>query len=209
MEQGSPEWVAARLGKLTASRLHEAVARTKTGWAASRANLMAALIAERLTGTPQATYSNAAMAHGVATEPLARVAYAFRTDYAVAETGFIDHPVIAMSGASPDGLVGDSGLVEIKCPNTATHLETLLGGGVGGNYFMQMQWQMACSGRLWCDFVSFDPRMPETMRLHVTRVNRDRATITELEQLATDFLAELDARMDKLTELYQTTVIAA
>ena len=203
MEQLSDAWVAARIGKVTASRIADMTAKTKTGWGASRANYAAQLVAERLTGTVQESYTNAAMQHGIDTEPEARAAYAFRTDAEVVEVGFIDHPRIPMTGASPDGLVRGDGVLELKCPNTATHIDTLLGGTVPGKYIAQMQWQMACAGRNWCDFVSFDPRMPESMRLFVYRVPRDHAVITDLEKQVADFLAELDAKVTALRNIYE------
>lgn len=198
MDQGTAEWHQARLGKLTASRLTDAIAKTKTGWGASRANLLALLLTERLTGQTVETVKNAAMIWGTETEPQARAHYALTTGVDVTEVGFIDHPIIAMSGASPDGCIGSDGLLEIKCPNTATHLDTLLSGNGSASYFTQMQWQMACTGRKWCDFVSFDPRLPEHLRLYVERVPRDSAYIAELEAMAVEFLAELDDRMTKL-----------
>src|SRR5689334_1396302 len=134
IQQGTPEWHAQRLGKVTASRLSDALAKTKNGWGASRANYMAQLAAERLTGQPQESFTNAAMQWGVDTEPHARAAYEFHTDATVEPVGFVDHPVIEMTGASPDGLVGADGLVEIKCPNTATHIETLLGSSAPSKY---------------------------------------------------------------------------
>lgn len=200
--QGSPEWFAIRVGKVTASRVADVVAKTKTGWSASRANYMAQLIAERLTGDPAETFTNGAMQWGTDTEPQARRAYAFYTDATVAEVGFVRHPTIGNSGASPDGLVGDDGLVEIKCPNTATHLDTLLGQTVPAKYVTQIQWQIACTGRAWCDFVSFDPRLPEAMSLFVQRVPRDDAMIAELEAQVVEFLSELDAKMSALRAKY-------
>lgn len=200
--QRSPEWFAQRLGKLTASRIADAIAKTKTGWGASRANYMAQLVAERLTGTQQESYTNAAMQWGTDIEPHARDAYEFRNDATVDPVGFVDHPVIEMAGASPDGLIGDYGLVEIKCPNTATHIETLLGGSVPQKYLLQMQWQMACTRRHWCDFVSFDPRMPEHMRLFVRRVKREDVLIAGLENDALDFLREVERKVDDLRKLY-------
>ena len=202
-EQGSADWFAARLGKVTASRVSDVIAKTKSGWSASRANYMAQLVAERLTGQPQESYSNAAMQWGIEQEPLARAAYEFRTDATVTPAWFIEHPKIAMSGASPDGLIGDVGLVEIKCPTTATHIETLIGKSTPDKYLAQMQWQMACTGAKWCDFVSFDPRLPEAMRLFVSRVHRDDERIKELEKDVLAFLAELDAKVKTLTDLYQ------
>ncbi len=201
--QGSPEWFAERAGRVTASRIADVIARTKTGYSASRANYAAQLIAERLTGVVAEGYTNAAMQHGVATEPEARAAYAFYADQDVQEVGFIAHPTIAMSGASPDGTVGTDGLVEIKCPNTATHIETLLGGEViPHKYLVQIQWQLACTGRQWCDFVSFDPRMPEHMRVFVERIPRAPVTIADLESEVRKFLAEVDATVSRLQEKY-------
>lgn len=201
--QGSPEWFAARLGKVTASRIADVIARTKTGYGASRANYAAQLVAERLTGAAQEAYQSAAMAHGTATEPEARNAYAFYRDCAVEPAGFYAHRAIAMSGASPDGLIGNDGLVEIKCPNTATHIETLRGGGVPGKYIAQMQWQMACTGRKWCDFASYDPRMPESMCLFVARILRDEARVLELEKEVRAFLAEIDETVRQLRIRYE------
>lgn len=207
--QGSPEWLAIRCGKVTASRVADVVARTKTGWGASRANYMAELIAERLTGAPAERFTNAAMAHGTATEPEAREFYEFMADATVEQVGFVPHSTIAMSGASPDGLVSADGLVEIKCPNTATHIDTLLGQSVPSKYETQMQWQMACTGRQWCDFVSYDPRLPESMRMFVRREARNDALIAELSDEVVRFLAELDAKVEALRELYEPQKAAA
>ena len=138
------------------------------------------------------------MQWGTDTEPHARAAYEFQTDAVVEVIGFIPHPSIGMSGASPDGLIGSDGMLEIKCPNTATHIETLLGGTVSAKYLTQMQWQMACAGRSWCDFVSFDPRMPESMCLFFQRVERDDKVIAELEKDVLEFLRELDAKIASL-----------
>lgn len=201
-EQGSPEWFAERLGKVTASRISDLLAKTKTGWGASRANYAAQLVAERLTGVPAETFSNAAMKWGTEMEPEARSAYEFYSGLSVVETGFVPHPVLSQSGASPDGLVGDLGLVEIKCPNTATHIETLLGGVVPSKYNLQMQWQLACTGREWCDWVSYDPRMPEAMRLFTERVMRDGGLIKEVEAEARTFLAEIEATVLNLKASY-------
>jgi putative phage-type endonuclease len=201
MEQGSQEWFLARCGKVTASRIADVVARTKSGWGASRANYMAQLIAERLTGTPAQTFTNAAMQHGTETEPLARAAYGFYCGQEVQEVGFIEHPTIEMSGASPDGLVADEGLIEIKCPNTATHIDTLLNGTIPKKYILQMQWQMACTERKWCDFVSFDPRLPEDLRMFVKRIDRDNDKIAELEKGVSDFLGEISEKIKRLEQI--------
>jgi putative phage-type endonuclease len=200
MEQRTNEWFQARCGKATASRIADAIARTKTGWGASRANYMAELIAERLTGSPAERFTNAAMQWGVDTEGEARMAYGLSTGDDVIEVGFIDHPALPMSGASPDGFVGDLGLVEIKCPNTATHIETLIGQTIPSKYETQMLWQMACTGRRWCDFVSYDPRMPDDMRLFVRRFHGDGAEIARLETEVRVFLAEVEAKQAQLIE---------
>lgn len=200
--QGSPEWFAQRAGKVTASRVADVIAKTKTGWGASRANYAAQLVAERLTGNVEPTFTNAAMQWGTDKEPEAREAYEFHAGVFVDQVGMIDHPKIAMTGASPDGLVGDAGLVEIKCPNTATHIETLLSGKVPAKYVTQMAWQMACTGRAWCDFVSFDPRMPEHMRLFVQRVDRDDTLIATLEAEVSAFLTEVSETVAALTRAY-------
>lgn len=208
IEQGTDAWKAQRLGKVTASRVADVVARTKSGWGASRANYMAQLVAERLTGVPGDSYTNAAMQWGIEHEPDARAAYEFHRDAEVTECGFIDHPNLNMTGASPDGLVGDDGLVEIKAPQTATHIETLKGRAVPSKYVMQIQWQLACTGRAWCDFVSFDPRMPEHMRLFVRRVPRDERLINELSGEIIAFLVEVNDTVDELNRLYGPRVAA-
>jgi putative phage-type endonuclease len=200
--QGSDAWKALRLGKATASRIADIIAKTKSGYSTSRTNYMAELIAERLTGNVAESYTNTAMQWGTEKEPEALTAYEFLTNAEIERVAFVDHPTIAMSGASPDGLAGRDGLVEVKCPNTATHLETLLGGIVPAKYLTQMQWQMACTGRVWCDFCSFDPRMPEEMRLYVQRVPRDGAMIARLETEVSAFLAELDEKVAALRARY-------
>lgn len=200
--QGTEEWKAIRCGKVTASRVADVIAKTKTGYGASRANYMAELIAERLTGAPAEHYTNAAMQWGTEKEPEARTAYEFWHDIEVTQVGFVHHPVIPMTGCSPDGLIGEDGGIEIKAPNTATHLDTLLGQSVPGKYQTQIQWQLACLGRKWIDFVSYDPRLPEHMRLFVKRVERDDKLIAELETEVLKFLSELDGKLASLNELY-------
>lgn len=203
IEQGTDEWKQQRLGKCTASRVADvnAKTKTKTGWGASRANYAAQLIAERLTGVPADSYTNAAMQWGTDKEPEARAAYEFFASNPVETVGYIEHPFIAMSGASCDGFVGDDGLVEIKCPNTATHIDTLLGDGIDKKYITQMQWQMACTGRKWCDFVSFDPRLPAELQINIQRVVRDEVMIATLEAEVVLFLAEVNAKMQALLAL--------
>lgn len=202
LAQGSDEWRAARAGSLGASQIADAIAKTKTGWGATRANLKAQLVVERLTRTATEGFTNAAMQWGTEQEPEARLAYEFATDVSVVEVGLVLHPTIKGTHASPDGLVGDDGLLEIKCPQSATHIETLRGQSIPGKYETQMLWQMACTGRQWCDFASFDPRMPEEMRLFIKRLPRDDARIAELEAEVTAFLSEIDATVAELTRLY-------
>jgi len=204
MIQGSAEWHAIRCGKVTASRVADIIAKTKTGPAASRANYAAELIAERLTGVAVEGYTNAAMQWGTDQEPQARMAYEFMHDAHVEQVAFVIHPRIADSGASPDGLVAADGLIEIKCPNTATHIDTLLQGAVPAKYVTQMMWQMACTGRQWCDFVSYDPRLPESMQMFVKRVHRDDDLIADLEQEVIRFLEnEVEAKVVALRRLYE------
>lgn len=200
--QGSEEWFAARLGKVTASRVADVIAKTKAGYSTSRANYAAELIVERLTGQRQEGFTNAAMQWGTDNEPAAREAYEFRSGLWVDQVGFINHPRIAQSGASPDGLVGTDGMIEIKCPNTATHLDTLSSGKPAGKYVTQMQWQMACAERAWCDFVSFDPRLPEELRLFTVRIDRDDAMIEDLEAEVVAFLTEIDDRLNDLSSRF-------
>lgn len=200
--QGTEEWRQARAGSVGASSIADLTASLKGGgYGASRANLMARIIAERMTGVPAEGFTNAAMQHGTECEPQARSAYAFMADVDVVEVGIIRHPTIEGTHASPDGLVGADGLVEIKCPQTATHIDTLLSGKVADKYVQQMQWQMACTGRQWCDFVSFDPRMPGDLQLFVKRIERDAARIAELEDAVRLFLMETQAKITKLTAL--------
>jgi len=199
--QGSPEWFAQRVGKLTASRLADVLAKVKVGEAASRANYRAELVAERLTGKAAEGFTNAAMKWGTECEPLARAAYEAEFGLLVTEVGMVPHPTIPMSGASPDGLVSTDGLIEIKCPETKSHIDTLLSKSAPAKYIPQMQWQMACTGRAWCDFVSFDPRMPADLQMFVCRVLRDDDLIRAYEAEAVTFLAEVEATVTQLTAL--------
>ena len=205
IEQGTPEWHAERCGKATASKIADIIATTKSGPSASRKNYLAQLVAERLTGTVAESYTNGPMQWGKDNEAQARDAYAFLKGLDVEPAPFVTHPSIAMSGASPDGFVGSDGLLEIKCPLTATHIETLLGGKIDAKYITQMQWQMACTGREWCDFVSYDPRMPEHLAIWVKRVPRDGVMIEELEAAVRVFLAEVASTVAAL-EAYAEAV---
>ena len=197
IQQGTPEWFAQRLGKATASRIKDIVAKTKTGYSTSRDKYLTQLLLERLTGTVAESYSDAAMAWGTEQEPFARAAYEAQKGVMVDQVAFINHPTIEMAGASPDGLVGDDGLVEIKCPMSHTHLESLLG-GLDDQYKVQVQWQMACTGRKWTDLCSFDPRFPAELQLVIKRFERDDAFIATLEEEVIKFLKELDDKLNKV-----------
>ena len=201
MQQGSDEWFAARCGKATASRIADILRKTKSGPSASRAKYMGQLIAERLTGMVAESYTNGAMQWGIDTEPQARAAYEFDCNVDVDPAGFVEHPEISMSGASPDGFVGSDGLIEIKCPETHTHIEILLSGKIKPDYITQMQWQMACTNRQWCDFVSFDPRMPADLQLFVQRVTVDQDVQMEMEVEVERFLSEVDQKISALKAL--------
>jgi putative phage-type endonuclease len=203
MEQRTEEWFEARMGCVTASRTADVMAKTKSGYAASRANYMAELICERLTGERQGGFSSAAMQWGTETEPQARMAYEIITGATVVETGFVLHPEISGFGASPDGLIGDGGLIEIKCPNTATHIDTLLADKVPTKYIIQMHVQMLCTGRAWCDFVSFDPRLPIDLHMFIKRVERDNKLAEEIVTEVQSFLADMEAKIAKLKERTQ------
>jgi len=199
--QGSEAWFAQRIGKATASRISDIVAKTKSGYSTSRANYMAQLVVERMTNQVAESFTNAAMEWGTTNEPFARAAYEAKTGVLVDEVGAIDHPTIPMSAASPDGLVGDDTCLEIKCPGTSQHISTLLGEEVAKKYYDQMQWQMACTGRKYTDFVSYDPRMPEGLQLFIKRIPRDDKYLAELEGEVIQFLKEVDDKVNKLNQL--------
>jgi putative phage-type endonuclease len=200
--QGTPEWFALRCGKVTASRIADMSAKTKSGYSASRAAYMGQLIAERLTGTVQDGFQSQAMLTGIEREPQARAGYCFHKDIAIEEIAFVNHPTIPMAGCSPDGLIGKDGLIEIKCPAVHTHIETLLSEAIDGKYVKQMQFQLATTNRAWCDYVSYHPDMPERMRLWVKRVPRDDGLIAELETEVREFQRELETKLAKLRERY-------
>jgi putative phage-type endonuclease len=200
MEQRTPEWFQKRLGKVTASRIADLMAKTKTGPGASRANYLAQLVTERLTGTPTEGFQSPAMTWGIEQEAAARAAYSARTGVLVDEVDFVDHPTM-QAGASPDGLVGEDGLIEIKCPNTSTMLEYLEDRTIPTKYRLQMQWQLAVTGRDWCDFVAFDPRLPEHLQLLVIREPRNTDLVVEITHEVNRFLAEVERKVAFLKEL--------
>ena len=207
MEQRTDEWFQARLGKVTASRISDVLAKTKTGYSISRQNYLVQLVTERLTGQKaDSFFMNQAMQDGVDREPIARKLYEASNDIEVEEVGFYDHPRIAMSGASPDGLLPELlvfgiGLVEIKCPILTTHTSTLMTKKVPSKYIPQIQWQMACVPNVkFCDFISYNPNFPPEMQLFVSRVEKDLQYILELEAEVEQFLKEVDEAIKQLKE---------
>ena len=199
--QGSDAWFAQRLGRATASRIADIIAKTKSGYSTSRENYCVELALERITGQRQEFFTNDAMRWGTETEPLARAAYEAHTGAIVEEVAMVSHPTIEMSGASPDGCIDLDGLIEIKCPNSATHIKTMLSKKPDGKYITQMTWQMACTGRKWCDFVSFDPRFPLHLQLFVTRIHRDEVEISRMEQEVISFLDDVDHMVKQLNNM--------
>lgn len=195
-DQGSQEWLEMRRGKLTASRMSDAMAGKET---AARKNYIAQLVAERLTGQIAPSFCNDAMDWGIEHEPIARAEYEILTGADVNLIDFVDHPELEWCGASPDGLILDDGLIEIKCPNTATHIEYLLGQKPPAKYVPQMALQMLCTGRKWCDFVSFDPRLPAKHRLFVVRYQPE--DLDKYNDAATLFLADVVDTIDRLNRV--------
>lgn len=200
--QENDDWMLARVGSFTASRSSDLMAKTKTGPAASRGNLLTLLAVERLTGQPVETYSNAAMQRGLDLEAEARDAYSFQTGNIVQEVGYVPHPSIATAGCSPDGLIGDSGLVELKCPSSmAKHLDALRTGAHAQEYAWQLQHQLWVTGREWVDAVSYDPRFPEGLQLAIKRVNRDEKAIRDLHDAVVQADKEVMAMVAELEAL--------
>jgi hypothetical protein len=200
-EQGSPVWLAARRGLVTASRCADVLAMLKKGGEkAERRNYRADLIVEILTGMTTEHYITREMEWGVAQEPFARAAYELECDVMVETTGFVLHPDVARFGASPDGLVGEEGMIQIKCPNTATHLGWMLEGSVPLEHAPQMLAEMACTGRQWSDFVSFDPRLPKHLQLFVRRFERDDTLVAQLEAEVIRFNGEIEDLLAKLPQ---------
>lgn len=202
MDQGTDEWFAARLGRVTASRIADVMMKPTT---AGYQNYRAQLVCERLTGNPTETFTSAAMQHGMDTEPQARAFYEMETGADVEQVGFIPHPDLEMSGASPDGLIGADGGIEIKCPQPTTHIKTLMGASIDRKYMLQMQWGMACTGRDWWDFVSFCPALPDEMQMFRQRVDRDSEQVEEIITAVTNFLADVEALTANLSRKYKET----
>lgn len=203
-EQGTPEWHAARCGRVTGSRIADIVRQTKSGPSKMRATYLGEIVAERLAGVqPSDGYVSASMQHGKDNEDAARDTYAFVHGIDVVRVGFVLHPTIDGAGVSPDSLAGESGLLEIKCPNTITHIQTLRGAPIDPDYAKQIQWGLACTGREWADFISYDPRLPADLSMKVIRVARDTAMIDFLENAVREFLDDVDAEIDALMKLRQ------
>ena len=208
IEQRTDEWFQQRLGKVTASRISDVIAKTKTGVSTSRQNYLIQLVSERLTGKKGDSFVNQAMLDGIERESAARELYMQTRGVSVTEVGFFDHPTIAMSGASPDGAVNAeedgkyAGLIEIKCPIETTHTNTLMSKSVPSKYIPQIQWQMSSVSPnvKWCDFISYNPNFPDTMQLFVVRVERDNDYIAELEAEVIKFLDEVEQTIIKLKE---------
>ena len=198
MDQRSEEWFQQRLGKGTASKANDM--RSKTG--VKRKNYAIRLLTERRTQMPVDSFVSPAMEWGTENETIARMAYQLKNkDSGMAEVGFLLHPTIENFGASPDGFVDKDGLIEIKCPNSTTHIEWFLAGKVPSTHKNQMIAQLVCTGRTWCDFVSFDPRVGEDIELFVVRFEPTAKEREELEKDVTEFLAEVDEMEDQLTKL--------
>ncbi len=201
-EQGSETWLLLRCGKVSASRMADLMAKVKSGPAASRANYLAEIVAERLTGKPAERYKNVAMDWGTQQEGAARALYCFMYDVEVKQIGLVLHPELQHACASPDGLIAQDGLIEIKAPNTATHISTLLTEDIDTRYIKQMNWQLNLTARSWCDYVSFDPRLPVEMQLFRKRVFRDDLLIKDMEREVRSFLAEVEEKVERLRKIY-------
>ena len=203
MEQGSDEWYTARLGKVTASRAADVL--TKKG-SAARSNLSAQLVLERITKTKAESFQSPSMQWGIDQEPTAKLFYEASRDVLVESVGFVQHPSIEYAGASPDGLVGANGLVEIKCPNTATMIDIILTKKIPTNHITQMQMQMACTQRDWCDYVVFDPRMPPKAKLFIKRINRDKVFIDLMEKEIILFLKDVDSNYQSISSFIENNI---
>lgn len=196
--QGTEEWHLQRVGNITASRIHDIMAKTKSGYSSSRQNYLADLVVEILTGGYTETYQSQAMRWGIEKEPEARTVYEFLTDQKVMVAEYAKHPTILDSGASPDGLVGNYGLIEIKCPNTATHVNMLIKKSIPKQYYLQMQWQLECTERKWCDFVSYDPRMPPEFYIFIKRISKDEQLLETIREEVIKFREEINSTLEKL-----------
>jgi putative phage-type endonuclease len=196
-QENREEWLKQRLGLVTGSAISNVLMDSSK---AGHRNYMAQLVCERLTGEPTETYISPAMQHGIDTEDEARAAYMARNAVIVEEVGFIRHPKLE-AGCSPDGLVGQDGLIEIKCVQPATALDLLESKKVPADHYNQIQWQLAVTGRDWCDYVVYQPKLPERLRLNVMRVVRNQSDILNMTVKVEQFLEELNRKVKKLKEM--------
>lgn len=208
-EQGSQEWLSERCGMVTASRIKDVMASIKTGEAAARRNYRMELLCERLTGQPTEFFISGPMQRGTEMEPIAVSSYEIDKGVMTEETGFVLHPSIKGLGASPDRLVGEDGLIEVKCPNTATHIDFLVKGKINPDYEWQMVCQMVCTGRAWCDFVSFDDRLPSELSYKCVRYDLDAEKAAAMIQEVIKFIAELDALEDEMKSMMEEKINVA
>lgn len=200
MEQRTDEWLQARVGHITGSRMADVISKIKTGESQTRINYKTQLVTERLTNQPVQTYFNNAMQQGIDREPDARMLYELENKIDVEEVGFIKHPTLAWSGVSVDGLIGDKGIIEIKCPLETTHTNTLLKKQAPKKYYPQMQWGMCVTQRSFCDFVSYNPSFPDDLKLFVIRVERDDDYIKILEEEVVKFNEEIEQLLNSIKE---------
>ena len=191
IEQGTDAWLELRKGKVTASRVADVMAKTKTGVSASRANYMIELALQRVTGVIEPSYKNDAMAYGTANEQTARTAFEVAHNVFVDQVAFVDHPTIKDFGCSPDGVIGDS-LLELKCPYQSAVHWSYFKDGCPSKYYTQIQAQMSCTGAKSVWFVSFDPRMPTRSQLYIEEVLREEEFIKKLEDEVKQFLNEVE-----------------
>lgn len=200
VEQGTPEWLAIRCGKITASKIKDVMSKAKTGNGESitRKNYRMQLIAERLTGCVAESYTNAAMAWGVQFEPEARTAYEFISGHTVEQIAFADHPTIDMAGCSPDGILPDGAIWEAKCPLTANHIQWMLDGGVPAEHQLQMLWQIEVMDAPYGIFTSYDPRLPFDLQLYTARMERDDSRIEGIRAEVKRLNEDIEATISKL-----------
>lgn len=209
LKQNTPEWIVQRGGCLTASKMYDVCNKLKSGkFSAARDKVLMEIVIERLTGRATEHFVSPAMEHGLETEPRARAAYELASGQDVDDGGFWMHPTLEWYGASPDGLCGEDGLVEIKCPTTATHLEYLENDLLPVEYMPQMLAQLCCTERKWCDFVSFDDRLPKPLQLFVQRFEPGQDLRVECEAAAKIFLEDVVLKLGKLAERVQEAVLA-
>jgi predicted phage-related endonuclease len=197
MEQRTEEWHQARLGKVTASRITDVMAKPET---AAHKNYLAELVCERLTGIPTESFCSADMQRGIDLEPAAKQVYSFLTGHECQDVGFVDHPGIGGAGCSPDIVIVGGGLAEIKCPKPAKHIAFKTGATIDSKWLMQIQFQMACTGEKFCDFVSYCPELPGEMQLFIKTIKRDKKRIEEIESAVVAFLGKVDDTIERLTE---------